>query len=549
MTSTWSQEADSDDEVDRMEYDTSDEELPELDEEMTAGEWKELGNEAYREKRYPDAVKCYSVAITMEPAATPPYQLNRAAAYMMMSKFEEALNDCNQSLELDSKNPKAYFRKAGVLKNLKKVNEALQTWELGLGYDPSNAAARRDYDSLKQSAAQLESLKATMNDSGNSIAKFRTCWQQAEALSRVYGSSHREIDLIRAECMLGSGKTEDAYNLSNQLMRKSVGGSDLELLQLRGKILCHMGDIENAVNHLKQAMRADPDNLACRSFFKSCKEIDDTKKAGDEAYRSGDYSAAVESWTNAINLSARAKESYGTGYKIYMAKLYCNRAQAKSKQDDLDGAIADCSQCVRCNPRFLKGWLRRAEFSMQKGGKEAITQCIADYEKVAELQQESSEDDSTAKIDVKSRIKKAKVALKRAGKKDLYAILGVSQGADENEIKKAYKKAALKYHPDKQATKSEKDREAAIAQFKNINEAYEVLSDAEKKKKYDLGVDVEDLDNPHAGGGGGHPGFGGGGGMGGMDPDILFQMFAQQGMGGGGGGRGRRAAPGGFHFG
>ena len=121
MTSTWSQEADSDDEVDRMEYDTSDEELPELDEEMTAGEWKELGNEAYREKRYPDAVKCYSVAIAMEPAATPPYQLNRAAAYMMMSKFEEALNDCNQSLELDSKNPKAYFRKAGILKILKKV--------------------------------------------------------------------------------------------------------------------------------------------------------------------------------------------------------------------------------------------------------------------------------------------------------------------------------------------------------------------------------------------------------------------------------------------
>ena len=59
-----------------------------------------------------------------------------------------------------------------------------------------------------------------------------------------------------------------------------------------------------------------------------------------------------------------------------MAKLYCNRAQAKSKQDDSDGAIADCTQCVRCNPRFLKGWLRRAEFNMAKGGKEAIAQCI-----------------------------------------------------------------------------------------------------------------------------------------------------------------------------
>ena len=235
---------------------------------------------------------------------------------------------------------------------MNKVDEALRAWELGFEHDDTNTTAKREYDALKKSATQLESLKAMMNDSGNSVAKFRTCWQQAEALSRVYGSSHREINLIRAECMLGSGKTEDAYNLSNQLMRSATGGSDLELLQLRGKILCHMGDIENAVNHLKQAMRADPDNLACRSFYKSAKGIDDTKKSGDEAYRSGNYSLAIQSWSEAINLSASAKESYGTGYKIYMAKLYCNRAQAKSKQDDLDGAISDCSQSIRCNPQF-----------------------------------------------------------------------------------------------------------------------------------------------------------------------------------------------------
>jgi DnaJ-class molecular chaperone len=45
------------------------------------------------------------------------------------------------------------------------------------------------------------------------------------------------------------------------------------------------------------------------------------------------------------------------------------------------------------------------------------------------------------------------VAIKRASRKDLYAILGVAQDADEDEIKRAYKKAALKYHPDKQASK------------------------------------------------------------------------------------------------
>ena len=126
---------------------------------------------------------------------------------------------------------------------------------------------------------------------------------------------------------------------------------------------------------------------------------------------------------------------------------------------------------------------------------------------------------------------KAKTALKRAGRKDLYSILGVSANATDEEIKKAYKKGALKYHPDKQAGKSDAEKEEAEALFKSVGEAYECLIDPEKRRRYDEGVDVEDLDNPHAGGhSGGH------GGHGGIDPNILFQMFMQQQMGGRGGG-------------
>lgn len=545
-------EGDSDDDDDYMMQgmDSDDEDAEEGEEEMpgletkSAEEWKSDGNDMYRAKRYHEAIKAYGVAIQLDGENNPPFYLNRAAAYLMTKQYQEAVEDCDLSLKLDSNNAKAYFRKANALKGLFKISEAMQNWESGLALDPTNEAARKDRDATQVSINAMDNLKTMMSDNGNSSAKFRVCWQQAENMTKVFGSNNREINLIRVECMLGSGKTEDAYNLSNSMMRSAGGGSDLELLQVRAKILCHMGDVENAVRHLQQAMRADPDNASCRAFYKYTKEMDDTKKAGDSAYRAEDYDEAISKWTRSIEMSTGAKEGYGQGYKIYMAKLYCNRAQAKSKKGDNEAAVFDCASSIRANPRFLKAWLRRAELNFAMGGKDNLNQCISDYEKVAELQeQENGADDSTAKIDVKARIKKAKVALKRDGKKDLYAILGVTQASTEDQIKRAYKKAALKYHPDKQATKSEKEKEEAELQFKHVNEAYEVLSDAEKKKKYDLGVDVEDLDNPHAGHGHG----GGGGGMAGMDPDILFQMFAQQqaGMGGGGG---RRGHPGGFRF-
>ena len=113
-------------------------------------------------------------------------------------------------------------------------------------------------------------------------------------------------------------------------------------------------------------------------------------------------------------------------------------------------------------------------------------------------------------------------------KRDYYEVLGVSKGASDDEIKKAYRKLAKQYHPDLNPGDT-----AAEAKFKEANEAYEVLSDSDKKARYDqyghAGVD------PNFGAGG----FGGGG-FGGFDGfdlgDILGGMFGG-GFGGFGGGR------------
>ncbi|KAM9784360.1 dnaJ homolog subfamily B member 1-like [Syngnathus typhle] len=83
--------------------------------------------------------------------------------------------------------------------------------------------------------------------------------------------------------------------------------------------------------------------------------------------------------------------------------------------------------------------------------------------------------------------------------KDYYKVLGIAKGASEDEIKKAYRKQALRYHPDKNKSAGAEDK------FKEIAEAYDVLSDAKKKDIYDR-YGEEGLKGPAGSGGGGHSG-------------------------------------------
>ncbi|MDR1300087.1 MAG: DnaJ domain-containing protein [Candidatus Nomurabacteria bacterium] len=118
------------------------------------------------------------------------------------------------------------------------------------------------------------------------------------------------------------------------------------------------------------------------------------------------------------------------------------------------------------------------------------------------------------------------------GKKDYYEVLGVGKGASPDEIKKAYRKAAVKHHPDKGGDETK---------FKEIGEAYEVLKDPQKKQRYDQfgHAGVDGGAGTGAGGFGGfdfsnfrgangqnvHFEFGGNGGFGGFNMDDIFDMF------------------------
>jgi len=135
---------------------------------------------------------------------------------------------------------------------------------------------------------------------------------------------------------------------------------------------------------------------------------------------------------------------------------------------------------------------------------------------------------------------------------DLYSTLGVARSASEADIKKAYRKLAKEFHPDRN-----KDNPRAADRFAEVTTAYDILSDADKRAQYDRG-EIDDQGNPRApfgfgGGGGGNP-FGGGGGFRGRgadgggvhfefggDPEDIGGIFSD--LFGGGAAGGRRGGP------
>ncbi|MCR5394988.1 MAG: DnaJ domain-containing protein [Bacteroidales bacterium] len=117
-------------------------------------------------------------------------------------------------------------------------------------------------------------------------------------------------------------------------------------------------------------------------------------------------------------------------------------------------------------------------------------------------------------------------------KRDYYEVLGLKKGASTEDIKKAYRKLAVKWHPDKWQQASDAEKKTAEEHFKELAEAYDVLSDDQKRARYDqFGHNAPGGFGSNGGGAGGFGGFGAD-----FDPMDIFNAFF-----GGGGGRGSRS--------
>jgi DnaJ homolog subfamily C member 7 len=376
------------------------------------------------------------------------YLSNRAAAYMSNGQYEAALEDCSRAVDLDPTNPKFLLRLARIYTSLGRPEEALTTFNR---IQPPPSA--KDMAPAKE---MLNHIKAATDalQTGTSGSMVLHALDQAEKYLGFGAPKPRKWQLMRGEAYLKMGTLNslgEAQNVAMSILRSS--NQDPEALVLRGRALYAQGDNEKAIQHFRKALAGDPDYRDAVKYLRIVQKLDRMKEEGNAEYKAGRWEAALNKYTQALEVDPTNR---GTN-----SKLYQNRALCRLKMKQYDEAIADCEKAISLDPQYIKARKTKAN---AYGQAEKWEDAVREWKSIQEL---DPEDRTIAK-----EVRRAELELKKSQRKDYYKILGVSKDADDNTIKKAYRKLAIIHHPDKNP-----GDEDAAERFKDIGEAYETLSD------------------------------------------------------------------------
>ncbi|GAA5927566.1 uncharacterized protein JCM15063_005934 [Sporobolomyces koalae] len=363
-----------------------------------------------------------------------------------------------------------------------------------------------------------------------------------------FAPQSEELRLLRAECALLAHDFDSAVA---DLSRASAISPALPThLQLRISLLSSLfldhglSIPSDSLLAIKKCLNADPDSKPCRKAFKALKAAEkDLSKLRNwlEADRWTEVAVTlagsstkdgviavvrslIETYQQPLDLAESATSplpspenaptlAQSSPLLTALLSSLCHSYIALNTSPRKTAAA--CAEVLTHDPEDTWGMVGKSEALMKE----------ENYEEAVRMLSDAFERTGRSDREVLSRLQKAQRLLKQSKQKDYYKILGVARDADAKTIKRAYRKATLKAHPDKEGGSEEK--------MAALNQAYEVISNPELRARFDQGEDPNDPSNQ---GGGGNPFQGGG--FGGQ------QMFFQQGgfpggsqfFGGGGGG-------------
>lgn len=429
-----------------------------------AEERKNEGNNLYKIRDYKLALRCYSDAVQLCPNNAS-YLGNRSACYMMLGNYADALKDARKSISIDENFEKGYIRVAKCCLALGDLIGTEQAIKKFLEIAPNGeASVKLEIDALKQ----LRMLEEKARDCYDK-QDYRTCLYHMDNALKLSPVS-RKYQLLRAECLALLGRLEEANDIAISIMQ--CESSNVDAIFVRGLTLYYGDNIDKGIMHFERALALDPDHKHAKIWRSKAKSLREKKEKGNELFKNFKFRDALIMYTEALQIDPQNKDTN--------SKLYYNRALVNTKLGNNAEAIVDCTEALKINETYLKALLKRAKcyYDLEK-----FEECVADYE--AALKMEKTHE-------IKNLLRDAKLQLKKSKRKDYYKILGVSKHATDDDIKKAYRKRALVHHPDRHSNATDAEKKEQEIKFKEIGEAYAVLSDPNKKARFDSGQDLDD---------------------------------------------------------
>ncbi|KAL7620014.1 Tetratricopeptide repeat and J domain-containing co-chaperone dnj1 [Parahypoxylon ruwenzoriense] len=473
-----------------------------------------------------EALIYYDAAIARDPSDYLTF-FKRATTYLSLGRASQATSDFNKVLELKPGFEGAHLQLGKLKARSADWNGAKEHYILA-----KQKAGSSDFDKLVEAQGAAKLAEAAANQ-GN----WDECISQAGEAIFV---ANRAVPLreLRVRCRFEKGEVEEGMSdLQHILQMKS--GDTTPHLQISATKFYSLGDTEQGMAQIKKCLHSDPESKSCKKLLKQEKSIDKTLAKVDKALERNQPMTGVKllvpsgeepGLINEVEDQVRELKKSGIvpdrAPNVLLARLVETACQAYYETSSKK-ASTYCPKALALDEKSFYGLLHKAKSQLEA---EEFEPCIATLNKAADIRPDK-------RNIIQPLQQKAQVALKRSKTKDYYKVLGVSQDADERQIKAAYRKLTKIHHPDK-AAKQGLTKEDAEKKMAGINEAYEVLSNPELRARFDRGDDPNshEQQNPFQG----NP-FGGGGGpfmfQQGGGPQFQFKF-----------GSGAGGFPGGFPF-
>ncbi|KAG7207919.1 hypothetical protein KM043_009509 [Ampulex compressa] len=433
--------------------------------EELAEEKKTQANVLYTLKQYKQALAIYNETIELCPT-TAHYYGNRAACYMMLKCYRDALNDAKKCIELDPTFFKAYLRIIKCCLVLGDIVGAEATIAKLMELDPQNSLIAPEQKSLEYVQGYLKEADAAY--AAKDFRKVVYCMDRCCTVS----TSCARFKLTKAECLTLLGRYQEAQEIANDILH--IDKQNADAIYVRGMCLYYEDNIEKAIAHFQQVLRLAPDHTKALDIYKKAKLLKKTKEDGNAAFKKKHYLEAYKFYNVALSIDSRNVASN--------AKIHFNKALVAAKLRRFNESVSECTEALKLDENYLKALQQRASSYMEL---KQYEDAVHDLEKVCKL--EKNRNNTRLLLEAKSALEKSK-------RKDYYKILGIDKSATIDDIKKAYRKRAMVHHPDRHANATEGEKKEQEKKFKEVGEAYGVLSDPKKRLHYDSGRDYDDGD-------------------------------------------------------